>query len=84
MPLNGLESFENTGGLEEGRFGFRLGGDKSRKWKCLKMRGKIKSLVLGEEVGFHQVIHMTNQTLVGRESGRSFAIKTMVEWAWSV
>jgi hypothetical protein len=42
-------------------------------------------LVLGEEVDLSQVVHMENQTLVGRASGRTFALKTMVDWmhnAW--
>jgi hypothetical protein len=56
-----------------------------QKRKILKTKGNLGSLVLGEDVGLSQVIQMENQTLVGRASGRTFSLKTMIDWvhfAW--
>jgi hypothetical protein len=39
--------------------------------------------VLGEEVGMNLVIQLENHTLVERASDRSFAHKTIMEWAHS-
>jgi len=53
--------------------------------KSLKTKGNLGSLVLGEDVRLIQVIQMKNQTLIGRESGRTFSLKTMIDWkhfAW--
>jgi hypothetical protein len=55
-----------------------------QKRKGLKSKGKVGNLVLGEEVGMNLVVQLTNQTLVGRASDRSFALKTIIEWAHSV
>jgi hypothetical protein len=49
------------------------------KQKILKSKGNIGNLVLVEEVDLSQVVHMANQTLVGRASGRTFALKTLIE-----
>jgi hypothetical protein len=43
----------------------------------------VGNLVLGEEVGMNLVIQLENQTLVGRASDKSFALKTIIEWAHS-
>jgi hypothetical protein len=56
--------------------GRKTGGGQSHKRKSLKSKGNLGSLVLGEDVGFNQVIRMENQTLVGRASGRNFSLKT--------
>jgi hypothetical protein len=54
-----------------------------QKRKGLKTKGKVGNLVLGEDVGMNHVIQMENQTLVGRESGRTFALKSIIDWAHS-
>jgi hypothetical protein len=62
-----------------------LGGPRTKvegtrlKRKNLKSKGRIGNLALGEEVEISQVTHMENQTLVGCVSGRTFAVKTILD-----
>ena len=53
---------------------------RKQKRKCLKSKGKLSNLVLGEEVEIQQVIKMSKVTLVGRVNGRAFAIGTISNW----
>jgi len=56
------------------------------KKKCLKNKGKLGTLALGEDVAIQKVVQMTKLTLVGRVNGRVFALRTISNWmkdAWS-
>jgi len=53
---------------------------RKHKKRCIKSKGKLSNLVLGEEVEIHHVIQMSKQTLVGRVNGRAFAIGTVYNW----
>jgi len=55
-------------------------GSRKQKRKCLKSKGKLSNLVLGEDVEFQEVIKMSKLTLVGRVNGRAFAIGTITKW----
>jgi len=53
---------------------------RKHKKRCIKSKGKLSNLVLGEEVEIQHVIQMSKQTLVGRVNGRVFAIGTVYNW----
>lgn len=63
----------------------RRGRPRNRK-NCLKSKGKLSNLALGEDVEIQEVIQMSKTTLVGRVNGRYFAIGTISKWmeeVWS-
>jgi len=53
---------------------------RKQKKRCIKSKGKLSNLVLGEEVEIQHVIQMSKQTLVGRVNGRTFAVDTVYNW----
>jgi hypothetical protein len=57
---------------------------KKQRRKGLKSKGKVVNLVLGEEIGMNRVVQLSNQTLVGRGSDRSFALNTIIDWTHSI
>lgn len=47
----------------------------------MKIKQVVYNYSLGEDVGWDRVLHMAENTLVGKAMGRRFALKTVVEWA---
>jgi len=85
------DSIQNTGPVEigEGRPSqSHLGiedsanekGTRRPRRKCIKNKGLLRNLSLGEDVEMQEVVEMSKVTLVGRVNGRSFALGTIQNW----
>jgi hypothetical protein len=57
-----------------------------RKNKCIKSKGRLAKLVLGEDILMPEVIDMVELALVGKANGWRFSHKTLNSWVretWS-
>jgi len=55
-------------------------GTRKQRRKCIKNKGLLRNLSLGDDVEMQEVVEMSKVTLVGRVNGRSFALGTIQNW----
>jgi hypothetical protein len=55
--------------------------EKKKKNNCVKSKGRVVNLILGEDIEMNKVVDMENKAIIGRVRGRRFELKTLTEWA---